>query len=811
MGSLKLGLIGDPGGSRYNSSRFYYFPGGGWLRKSRSGYGGANINVNASGPAQQAVAELIRSKQPDGILALGDLVYNTGASSLFDDEVGRLFNDFIAPYPSPRYSNPNSPYRHNAGNKVWPYDIYNAPWGYPNPVNGERGGSPDGVNRFWPTPGNHEYYLRAGQSETNIGLDNPASTIANADIIGQSSTAVPQPYLDYFDWYQHPKRARQPGLEIGSADGSGNAGFYYKVSLGRDRSGRPLVDVFSIDAMRLTMNVGGKYPNLTNGFGSSVVSSQPNYNLNYDPSLRPTVNNAAITTAANSSVPDNGWRQFRWLKRELTQSQARWQVVIGHQPVYTSGQWGSGQPDDNISFPVLQKFLKGLPAGSFDAYFNGHSHYYQRVLEGNNQGIGQGIPFITMGNSGRFLDSINETRYGDNVYAPRNWSGRLDAYMGVGSEKLKGTSPDGIAYATTGVRPYLLNSEPTTVGVAGGYLVEDSEGNAVGFTPGAYGFGFGGASLKAGKHSLLYRYEQPPIEDPAIRDNLDGSTRLPALEGWNGLNANDWRPRDPITGQLSPNLSNTALLRLSFIPSDRGEVGSVSVENTGFGYMTSRGGNHSVDFEIRGNDALTGNSLNPEDLAIVRLGFAGGSLRSAELINNGSGYQFLGQVMESGSNFSATVPFTEAQEAVVPINLSLLESWYQLPENQYRDSYLITDTLARATLKQKGSEQPELEVKIVGRDRQSRLRLQHLAKREQWTTGYSGDGPERAYRTAQAGSISVRNRAGRLLGTGELQSGLARITLGSLPADGELQILFGGDSSSSYLVNYRSSSSWITI
>jgi hypothetical protein len=137
VGSLKLGLIGDPGGSRYNSSRFYYFPGGGWLRKSRSGYGGANINVNASGPAQQAVAELIRSKQPDGILALGDLVYNTGASSLFDDEVGRLFNDFIAPYPSPRYSNPNSPYRHNAGNKVWPYDIYNTPWGYPNPVNGE--------------------------------------------------------------------------------------------------------------------------------------------------------------------------------------------------------------------------------------------------------------------------------------------------------------------------------------------------------------------------------------------------------------------------------------------------------------------------------------------------------------------------------------------------------------------------------------------------------------------------------------------------------------------------------------------------
>jgi hypothetical protein len=347
--------------------------------------------------------------------------------------------------------------------------------------------------------------------------------------------------------------------------------------------------------------------------------------------------------------------------------------------------------------------------------------------------------------------------------------------------------------------------------VAGGYLVEDADGNEVGFTPGAYGFGFGGASLKAGKHSILYRYEQPPIEDPAIRDNLDARTRLPALEGWDGLSANDWRPRDPITGQLTPNLSNTAQLRLSFVPTDKGEVGSLSVENGGFGYMASRGGNHSVDFEIRGNDALTGNPINPEDLAIVRLGFAGGSLRSAELLNNGSGYQFLGQVMESGTSFSATVPFTEAQEAVVPINLSLMESLYEQPDSQYRDSYLITDTQARATLQQEGGKPPQLDIKIVGRDQQSRRRLKHLATREQWTTGYSGEGPERAYRTAQAGSISVKDRAGRLLGSGELQSGLASITLGSLPADGELQILFGGDSSSSYLVNYRSSSSWIEI
>jgi hypothetical protein len=800
MSNLTLGLIGDSGGSRFNSTRFYYFPGGGWLRKTSSGYNGSNINVNASGPAQAAVAQLVRSTEPDEVLALGDLVYNTGASTLFDDEVGRLFNDFIAPYPPPRYLSPKGPYRSTPRHKVWPYDLYNDPWGYPNPISGNRGGSADGVNRFWPTPGNHEYYLRAGQSEMNIGLDNPASTVSNAEIIGQTSTGVPQHYLDYFDWQNRPRRARQPGLEIGSVDGSGNAGFYYKVSLGSDGSGRPLVDVFSIDAMRLTMNVGGKYPNFTNGFGSAVVSSQPDYNLDYDPSLRPNATNVALSTAANSTVPDNGWRQFRWLRRELKQSSARWQVVIGHQPVYSSGEWGSGQPDDNISFPVLQKFLSALPSGSFDAYFNGHAHYYQRVLEGNNQGIGQGIPFVTMGNSGRLLDSINETRYGDNVYEPRNWMSRLDTYMGAG-----------IPYSTTGVRPYLLNSEPTTVGVAGGYLVEDQAGQDVGFTPGAYGFGFGGASLRASKHSMLYRYEQPSIEDPAIRDNLNADTRLSTLQGWDGLVANDWRPRDPITGQLSPKLGNTALLRLSFIPSDAGEVGSLDIENAGHGYMESRGGTHSVDFEIRGNDAITGNPFNPEDVAIARLSFVDGALTSAELLNNGSGYQFLGQVMESGGNLGATVPFTEPQEAVVPINLSLMESWYELPDQHYRDSYVITDTRAKAKLQQRQSDEPQLEVKIVGRDRQSRRRLQHLAQSDQWTTGYSGEGPQRAYRTAQVGSIRVKDGAGHLLGHGELEGGIAHISLGSWPADGELQILFGGDSSSSYLVNYRPSSSWLSL
>jgi len=57
----------------------------------------------------------------------------------------------------------------------------------------------------------------------------------------------------------------------------------------------------------------------------------------------------------------------------------------------------------------------------------------------------------------------------------------------------------------------------------------------------------------------------------------------------------------------------------------------------------------------------------------------------------------------------------------------------------------------------------------------------------------------------------VRDAEGNLLGKGELENGIAQISLRSLPVAPDLQILFGGDSSSSYLVHYRPSTSWITL
>jgi hypothetical protein len=236
---------------------------------------------------------------------------------------------------------------------------------------------------------------------------------------------------DYFGWLSNPSLlTKQTNVKVKKADGTGQSGIYYSVELGKQDNGAPLIEVFSLDAQRLMMNAG--YYGLSDGYGGNGYQNEPK-NYAYDPtkSYAAGTNSAAVLT----SDPSNGQDQFNWLKTSLANSKAKWKIIIGHQPIYSSGQSGSRQPDDHMSNPVLQRVLNALPEGSFDAYINGHSHYYQRVLEGNNQGIGQGIPFITNGNSGRILYAINQTNYGDSVYFPSTPGLTQAIYNEVGSEE----------------------------------------------------------------------------------------------------------------------------------------------------------------------------------------------------------------------------------------------------------------------------------------------------------------------------------------------------------------------------------------
>lgn len=768
MAEFNFGIIGDPGNYRVNGTRFYYSPGGAWA---------GNENISSFGPAQAAVGKLIQSFNNTDLISLGDLTYTTGASTLIDEANGLDYNNFMAPYPSPQYK--SSPYQQNIGGVVWPYDLYNYPNGFPNPVTGGVGGSDDGVNRFWPTIGNHDYGLRIGYPEANVSLGSGNT----ATPVGPTSTAVPQPFIDYFGWLSNPSLlTKQTNVKVKKADGTGQSGIYYSVELGKQDNGAPLIEVFSLDAQRLMMNAG--YYGLSDGFGTNNMQTAPS-NYAYDPtqSYAAGTNSAAVLT----SDPSNGQDQFNWLKISLANSKAKWNIIIGHQPIYSSGAWGSSQPDDHMSNPVLQRVLKALPEGSFDAYINGHSHYYQRVLEGNNQGIGQGIPFITNGNSGRTLYAINQTNYGDSVYSPSTPGLTQAIYNRVDSKE-------------GDISPYLLPSNPTTVGVSGGYYTTSTglyDGTPNGFTAGAYGYGFGGQDAQANDGYLFFNYKQTDVEDPAIIEHLSPSTANTILTGWNGLTKGDWKPA--LTSGMTSAQVLSATAQFSITVGTDGKISSLSVTEDGSGYMQSKGGNHIVDFEIRGNDSYTSGIPNPYNYAIATLTFTSGTLTNATLKSPGLGYNYLAQANLGGGD---TVTFSSPVTNIIPINASLLESWYTVPFIDYQDWYLITNTTAEVKASN-GGNFGSVSVSITP----STDAAKNLINTTPITTGYSGTGQQQKYARPQAGIVSIIDSLGNTVGEGNIANGVTSFSLSTRPAPGVATIRFNGDSTSSYLTNFKSLSS----
>ena len=71
------------------------------------------------------------------------------------------------------------------------------------------------------------------------------------------------------------------------------------------------------------------------------------------------------------------WKtQLPWLEQELSRSVAKWKVVFGHHPIYSSGIYGSNPEFIKILTPLFQKHRVQL-------YINGHEHNYERTASIN--------------------------------------------------------------------------------------------------------------------------------------------------------------------------------------------------------------------------------------------------------------------------------------------------------------------------------------------------------------------------------------------------------------------------------------------
>ena len=423
---------------------------------------------------------------------------------------------------------------------------------------------------------------------------------------------------------------------------------------------------------------------------------------------------------------------------------------------------------------------------------NGHSHYYQRVLEGNALGIGAGVPFITLGNSGRDLYTTRDVLYGQSIYE--------SGAFGTPEEKAKEIDHYNKGAIVNG-RNLLLQSDPLNAAYSA--LLAKPYGQPEGVYPGRYGDGFGAMSLEADDQFLLFRYQQTDVLDPAIIEQLDPLTRSRGLIGWDGLVAADWVPSTP---------ADTAQLDITIEPN--GTLSEVAIREgrEGHGYMASKGGSHVVDFQIRGNDAIgLGSADNPNGYAIVRLQFSNGSLAAATLVDPGQGFQLAAQASlgSPGWSFAVTPKLVEPVVQTLFLNHSLYEGKYEVPYRDYQDWYLAADTQLQASA---AADRPLGSLALNLRPSSARAReiMTSLAV----TTGYSGAGAQAAYPYPLKGDLSLSDALGHRVGGARDQSitsGAANLMLERLPAPGPLQLQFGGDPFSSYLVNYRPASSVLNL
>lgn len=102
----------------------------------------------------------------------------------------------------------------------------------------------------------------------------------------------------------------------------------------------------------------------------------------------------------NTNTFDEDKVQQDWLRKALSESSARWKVVIGHHPIYTS------YPKKPNKDPVLDHtLLPILKAGKVAFYLSGHQHCYERFKPLDD------VYHVTSGGGGHALNRPSEARH----------------------------------------------------------------------------------------------------------------------------------------------------------------------------------------------------------------------------------------------------------------------------------------------------------------------------------------------------------------------------------------------------------------
>lgn len=815
---FKIAFFGDGGTEVVQGTTFYHDIGG-----YSSGYTTRDGEFAAAGPSVQAVARFIHSQAPSDVVELGDLSYNSNASTLLDINIGKHYNAYIYPYPSPLYVDPNGKYAQQvldgapatAGRTQWPYNLYNYPLGYPDSVDGVGPGGATDRNRFWFPFGNHDYSSFLGDADPNVNyvleeeVDKPipggaprgpdlyqadAVTKAGGNVEAQRYGNSLQQLFDYFPWLSEdvaqqlrylgvsPDAFKDAKINVGRLDPTGIDGAYYSVSLGDDGQGNPLVHIQFIDSTRLLANAGYYDFFPSDPSTSPVKPEKPDYN--YNPAK------PESKSQYNPQNPDQGQEMLAWSKQDLAASKARWQIISPHHTTY-----GPAATFDNLTTkqyntnPVLISYISALneyareldSEKAIDFIINGDSHYYSRVLEQQIApgGIGLGIPVITLGNGGIRPATINLVPYGTEVNQPANKSNYSPNANGNGKLilPLPGNGMPDTRPVSVGASGYYsftrANRGPNG---SDGSIKRTFGGKDYSFSLPVYNFGATAADENyqgdtGTDISGLYGYGQGAAIAEADPDYfllhyqtvevLDPAIVALAPEGVDTVRGSDfYKDWSPATAKLDD------LAIFSFDIDAFGRVSGATFAQGGRGYFASTNGAAEVVYSIPGNNPDSPGASQ----AKVRLTFADGSLQSATLVDGGSGYDLAANAInQENGNAAPDAPEGSTNKPVSGLLIGLnieLEEQYTLaakaPDDQplYSDWYLQAVTEASVQSSAASGASAYGLLDLVVQPKSARAR-EILNGSVPLTTGYSGLGQQQAFATPQSGSVLLVDRNGQ--------------------------------------------------
>jgi acid phosphatase len=115
--------------------------------------------------------------------------------------------------------------------------------------------------------------------------------------------------------------------------------------------------------------------------------------------------------------------QYEWLRNNLQEhSAARWKVVYGHHPIFSSGMHGNdARPRD-----LAQRLLPLLLQHKVDAYIAGHDHHLQHIEH-------DGLHLLISGGGGQHLRDPNRA-VPSGVTAPAQEKIRSHGYVAIEAE-----------------------------------------------------------------------------------------------------------------------------------------------------------------------------------------------------------------------------------------------------------------------------------------------------------------------------------------------------------------------------------------